>query len=228
MIIVLGGIKGGSGKTTLATNLTVLRASEGRHVLLVDADEQCSASDWAEHRDGLGIPTPWTTIRLAGSAVRTQVQKMAASYDDIIIDTGGRDTTSQRAALTIADILIVPFQPRSLDIWTLGKVISLLSEIRAVNEKLEAFAVVNRADAQGEDNREALRIIDEAEGIKSINSAIGQRKAFSNAAAAGLGVSEMKVIDKKALEELRLVYSAVFNAVNMPSPKRQNSGVLVS
>lgn len=48
MIIVVGGIKGGSGKSTLTTNLTVNRALEGKRVLLVDADEQRSASDWAE------------------------------------------------------------------------------------------------------------------------------------------------------------------------------------
>jgi len=224
MIVVLGGIKGGSGKTTLATNLTVIRALEGKRVLLVDADEQRSASDWSEHREGLGISTPWTTIQLAGSAVRTQVQKMADNYDDIIVDTGGRDTTSQRAALTIADMLVVPFQPRSLDIWTLGKVISLLVEIRAVNAKLQAFAVINRADAQGDDNKGAWRIIDEADGITSIDVTVGQRKAFSNAAAAGLGVIEMKNSDKKAVDELRAVCSAVFCGGNVTANKRQVNG----
>ena len=44
MIVVIGGIKGGSGKTTPATNLTVMRTLEGRNILLVDADDQCSAS----------------------------------------------------------------------------------------------------------------------------------------------------------------------------------------
>ena len=46
MIVVVGGIKGGSGKTTVATNLAVLRASGGHDVLLVDADDQETASDF--------------------------------------------------------------------------------------------------------------------------------------------------------------------------------------
>jgi chromosome partitioning protein len=75
MIIVVGGIKGGSGKTTLATNLTVMRAREGKKVLLVDAGEQRSASDWADQREGLGIKTDWLTIQLAGKGIYAQLQR---------------------------------------------------------------------------------------------------------------------------------------------------------
>ena len=139
-IIVVGGIKGGSGKTTIATNVAVVRSVEGkRKVLLVDADEQRSASDWAEHRESMGIATPWTTVSLLGAAVRTQVLKLSKDYDDVVIDTGGRDTTSQRSALTIADIFLAPFQPRSLDVWTIGEVSSLLSEIRLGQFKTESL-----------------------------------------------------------------------------------------
>lgn len=211
MIIVIGGIKGGSGKTTLCTNLAVIRALQGKRVLLVDADDQRSASDWAEHREGLGITTPWTTIQLNGASVRTQILKMAKDYDDILIDTGGRDTTSQRSALTIADIFLAPFQPRSLDVWTIGKVVSLINEIKTVNHNLKAFAVINRADPQGIDNQDAADIIKETEGIIYLSTAIGQRKAFANAAAEGLGIIELKAQDKKAIAEIKQLCSALFD-----------------
>jgi chromosome partitioning protein len=211
-IIVVGGIKGGSGKTTLSTNLAVLRAvEEKRKVLLVDADEQRSASDWAEHRESLGIPTPWTTVSLLGASVRSQLLKMAEDYDDVIVDTGGRDTTSQRSALTAADMFLAPFQPRSLDVWTIGKVSSLLSEIRTVNQNLKAFAVINRGDAQGADNEGAAEILKESEGIIYLASTICQRKAFANAAAEGLGVIELKSQDKKAIAEIKQLCQALFN-----------------
>lgn len=51
MIVVCGGIKGGSGKTTLATNLAVIRAAAGHDVLLVDADDQETASDFTIQRN---------------------------------------------------------------------------------------------------------------------------------------------------------------------------------
>ena len=214
MIVVVGGIKGGSGKTTICTNLTVLRATQGKRILLVDADEQRSASDWAEHRESLGLKSPWTTIQLTGKNVFNQIQKMRKDYDDILIDTGGRDTTSQRSALGIADIFLAPFQPRSLDVWTMGKVSSLLSEIRTFNSKLKAFAIINRADPLGTDNKDASDILLEAEGINLIPHLIGSRKAFANAASEGLGVTEIKTKDKKAIEEIKTLCQYLFNTKN--------------
>ncbi len=202
MITVIGGIKGGSGKTTICTNLAVIHALKGKKILLVDADEQKSASDWASHRESLGIPTPWTTIQLSGPSVRSQILKMAKDYDDIFIDTGGRDTTSQRAALTIADIFIAPFQPRSLDVWTIGMVSTLILEIKAVNPRLRSYAIINRADPSGSDNNDASEIIMEFGVIKLIPHQIGSRKAFANAASLGMGVVELKVQDKKATSEI--------------------------
>jgi MinD superfamily P-loop ATPase len=46
MILVAGGTKGGSGKTTIATTVAIMRAAEGRDVLLIDADDQETASDF--------------------------------------------------------------------------------------------------------------------------------------------------------------------------------------
>ena len=80
MIIVVGGIKGGSGKTTVATNLAVIRAKDGRDVLLVDADDQETATDFTvlrnERMDG---NAGYTSIKLAGPAVRTQTHACKAS-----------------------------------------------------------------------------------------------------------------------------------------------------
>ena len=51
MIVVCGGIKGGSGKTTVAINLAVIRALDGYDVLLVDADDQETATDFTRQRN---------------------------------------------------------------------------------------------------------------------------------------------------------------------------------
>ncbi len=209
-IICVGGIKGGSGKTTIASNLAVIRAKQKRKVLLVDADEQRSISDWAEHRESLGIETSWTTVQLSGPAVRLQILKMSPDYDDVIVDTGGRDTTSQRSALTISHIFLAPFQPRSLDVWTVGKVTSLISEIKAVNPTLKSYAFINRGDSQGQDNEGAAEILKEHKELTYLPCIICQRKSFSNSAAEGIGVVEMKIPDKKAITEINQLCDLLF------------------
>lgn len=212
MIIVAGGIKGGSGKTTVATHLAVMRALQGRDVLLIDADDQETATDFTALRnERLPEGAGYTSIKLTGASVRTETLRLAKKYEDIVIDTGGRDTTSQRAALTVADKLIVPFVPRSFDVWTLEKVASLVEEMRAANLQLKAFVFLNRADPQGRDNDEAAELLREAGGLEFLDTPIGTRKAFGNAASQGLAVTELKQQDLKATQEINTLFRTLFD-----------------
>jgi len=183
VILAVGNTKGGVGKTTLAVNLAILRALAGRDVLLVDGDEQGTAASFTDLRaEQLGTPG-YTAVSLQGTAVRTQVRQMAGKYDDVLIDVGGRDTGSLRAALTVADRLLVPVQPRSFDVWAVERMAELVTEARALNERLEAFSVLNAADAQGRDNEEAAAALREVPSIAYLPGPVVRRKAFPNAAA---------------------------------------------
>lgn len=225
MIITVGGIKGGSGKTTVATHLAIIRASEGQDVLLIDADDQETASDFTVFRNERTDTGPsYTSIKLTGAAVRTQTLRLLDKYQDIVIDTGGRDTSSQRAALSVADVLLVPFVPRSFDIWTLEKVGALINEMHPANPKLKAFTFLNRADPRGQDNDDAAQVLKDTEALEYANLALGSRKAFSNAAAQGLAVTELKPGDPKAIEEVMMLYRYVFD-IRQRSPRPQHKVV---
>lgn len=218
MIIIVGGIKGGSGKTTVATNLAVIRASEGHDVLLVDADDQETATDFTVLRNDKAVEgAGYTSIKLTGSSVRTEILRLSKKYQDVIIDVGGRDTTSQRAALAVGNILLVPFVPRSFDIWTLEKVSDLVAEMKTANPNLKAFTFINRADPRGQDNDEASEVLKDTSELVFIKTPLGARKAFSNAAASGLSVAELKPLDAKASEEIMALYNFVFDAKMVPS-----------
>lgn len=213
MIYTIGGIKGGTGKTTVATNLAVWLSKQGQgtDVLLIDADEQESATDFTAFREQtLNGETGYTAIKLTGDQVRSQVSKLKGKYDHIVIDSGGRDTVSQRAALVVSDIVLLPFQPRSYDFWTITKVQNLLNEIRAVKpNELKAFVFLNRADVRSAENRETAEALGQIEGIEFIDVQLGNRKAFANAAGQGLSVIELSPQDEKATMELNALFSAI-------------------
>ena len=108
MIIICGGIKGGGGKTTIALNLGIMRGLSGKDVLLVDADsiDNGNASDFSALRDEVLDKKYYTHVKINGKAIAKDIPSMAGKFDDIIIDVGGQDSLSQRAALTIADKLL--------------------------------------------------------------------------------------------------------------------------
>lgn len=211
MIIVLAHTKGGVGKSTLAVNIAVERARAGRDALLVDADEQATATDFTTLRsEQLGKPG-YTAVSLSGASVRTQVLQLRSKYEDIIIDAGGRDGAGLRAALTVSDVALVPFQPRSFDLWTLEKIVALLTEVQPYRETpLRAVAVLNFLDPTGRDNLVAAEVLTGNQMIGYLHTPIGRRKAFPNAAAEGRAVCELKPQDRKATAEIAALVRAVF------------------
>lgn len=212
MITIVGGIKGGGGKTTLATNLCVMRSATCKKVLLVDADEQKTCSDWVEQRKALGIETKWTTIQLMGRFIHSDLSRMVNDYDDVIVDVGGRDTTSQRSALSIADVCLIPFKPKSFDLWTLGKVRAMIYEIQTINPSMKVVAIVNQAECRGRDAQDAINMIKEIEEFICLETAIGNRKIFSNASSEGKGIVEIKKSDPKAESEMKMLYNYLYSS----------------
>lgn len=216
MIYTIGGIKGGSGKTTIAVSMAVLLSKMGRKVLLVDADVQATATEFSRWRTESLEDTGFTSIQLAEIQVRNEVRKLKANYDDIIIDAGGRDTASQRAALIVSDMVIVPFAPRSFDIWTLEQVERLVQEMQIANPDLQAFAVLNKVDHNERDRADALQYIQESGTFQALISQLFERKAFANAAANGLAVTEVKPKNPKAEAELCALVEEI---VSLPQRK---------
>lgn len=213
MIVTIGNTKGGVGKTTLAVNIAIARALAGRDVWLVDADRQGTAQMAISLRAESGHEPLIACSQYAdGPVLRSQVQQQAKKYDDVIIDAGGRDSTALRAALVLSDVLLVPFQPRSYDVWALNDMAALVDEARSVRDGLNVFAVLNCADpgSSSSDNTEAAAAVADVPQFEYLPTPIRRRKAFANAAGQGLSVLELSPKDAKAIDELNHLISVLF------------------
>ena len=210
MIVVVGNVKGGVGKTTLAINFAITRAARGRDVLLIDGDEQGTALTFTALRSEQAGLHDYTAVALSGPSVRAQARQLAPKYDDLLIDVGGRDTGSLRAALTIADTLLIPFQPRTFDVWAIDHMRALIEDAATINEKLKAYSVLNAADAIGKDNEDAAAVLRQCTNIHYLDCPLVRRKAFPNAAAQGKGVEEYTPRDPKAIDELTTLMAFIY------------------
>lgn len=206
MIYTVANTKGGVGKTTLSVQLALSLALQGREVLLIDGDRQGTASLSIAARSEAGRhPLVACAQYTDGPMLRGQLQAQRSKYDDIVIDVGGRDSTALRAALGLTDILIVPFAPRSYDVWALDDIIGLVDEALSMRDKFPIKAVLNLADPgeRSTDNAEAAEAVKGYEQIEYMPTPIRRRKSLANASALGLHVSEMSPKDARAVEEIK-------------------------
>jgi chromosome partitioning protein len=213
MILTVGNTKGGVGKTTLALQIAISRALAGRDVWLIDGDRQGTSTAAVAARAESGRePGLGCAQYFDGPTLRSQVIQQRGKWDDIVIDVGGRDSSALRAALILTDVLVVPFAPRSFDVWALEDMAALIEEARSVRDGLDAVVLLNLADPgdASNDNREAAEAASTLPQFRYLPHPIRRRKAFANASAAGLSVHELTPRDPKAISELDNVVSSLF------------------
>lgn len=213
MIVLVGGEKGGTGKTTIATNLAALRALAKRDVLLIDTDAQGSASYWAQCRDEEKLQPRVACIQKFGKGLQAEVQDLAHRYQDIVIDAGGRDSVELRASLVVAERVYIPIQASQFDIWTLGRMDDLVSSAQGFNPELRAWVVISRASTNPavRETSETGDLLADFEHLALAQAVICDRIAYRKAARDGRCTAEMRPADSKAVAEMNALYAEVFN-----------------
>jgi chromosome partitioning protein len=223
MIILVGGEKGGTGKSTIATNLATMRTTKGIDTLLFDIDPQKTSTFWASRRDENNISPRITScqkildsrILNAGVVIRNELKALMSKYENIIVDAGGAASEVLRAAMTMADILILPLMPSSFDIWTLGTVNNLISEVKHTNPNIIAKVVYNKVAPHPQtaksEMEESNEILSDFESIKRFDTILIYRVAIRRSQSKGQAIVEYRPLDDKANEEINSLYREVFN-----------------
>lgn len=186
-IIAVTGLKGGVGKSTVAANLATCYHASGRRVLAVDADPQGTLRSWAAVAAEGGVEGP-PVVGVDSRALSREIPNLGRDYDVIVIDCPARLGPESRAAMMVADLVLLPSQPGPADAWALRQTLDVLAEAQAVRPQLEARIVLNRVDSRTTLS-ELARANADGLDVEVLGEGLGNRVAFAEAILAGKGVS---------------------------------------
>lgn len=188
MIISVVNQKGGAGKTTIAVNLCAALAAEGKRILLLDADPQQTAQDWAAVRKN--APS-FRVVGLAKPVLHKAVPRLIADYnfDCVIIDGAPRNYEVSRSAIEAADLVLIPVQPSGADFWASRETVNLTKETQASKPTQKSMFVISRKidrTVLGRDIANGLADF----GIPILRAATTQRVIYAETLTAGSTVIE--------------------------------------
>ena len=221
-IITVANTKGGVGKTTVALQIAVARAMQGKDVWYVDGDRQQTGLMALTLRESQKVKAQISCASYPnGTLLGRQVMLQADKWDTIVIDVGGYDNTQLRTALGVCDVLITPFPPRTFDTGALSQMSSVVEEV-SVQRKgdVPAYAILNCADpSDSADNRDSISALADYPNIQFLDAPLCRRKAYASASGFGVSVAELKIKDPKAIAEVEKLVGAIFDEqVNLTKP----------
>lgn len=130
-VVVVGNLKGGTGKSTLAVNVACVLAERGRRVALLDADPQATAAEWVA-RGALPI---WSVhLPVSGLADtelwRKQLEALRLEHDVVVVDLPAVVTPVLAAAFLFATLILIPTSTGSIEIAGTRRVLRYIEAAR--------------------------------------------------------------------------------------------------
>ena len=206
MMILVGGEKGGSGKSCLAQNLAVYFARDkDAIVLMIDCDPQRTTSDWIQARNTDPTLPAINCIQLYGK-IRNDLLSLNQHYDYVIVDCGGQDNLALRAAMSVADHVVIPLRPKRRDLKTVPHMEDMLSTCKMVNPKMLASFVITQCPSLP---NQAGRILEAKDvcssyGINVLNAVTFSRNVYDDSEEKGSSVLEIDPDGKAAAEMISI------------------------
>ena len=204
MLTVVGNLKGGTGKSTVAFNLAVWLAHDKIGVKAFDLDPQCTLVDVNDVRTEDGYePTFDVSTDLAELEALAKDKKRK---QPIIVDMSATNMFAMEKAISLADRILIPIQPSQADIWSTQRFLKIVNNNINKKKKTEVLGFLNRADThigvrETDEAEQALKMM---QGIKPLGIRLHQRTAYRRSFSEGLGVFELDPMGKASKEMKKL------------------------
>ena len=218
MLILVGGEKGGSGKSCLAQNLAVYFSKDPQsRVLMVDCDPQRTTADWSQARNSNPALPLINCIQLYGK-IRNDLQSLNQHYEHVIVDCGGQDNLALCAAMSVADHVLIPLRPKRRDLKTVPLMEDMISTCKIVNPKMLASFVMTQCpllpnqELPNQENRileskEACRAL----GVNVLQSVTFNRHIYDESEETGASVLEIEPDGAAAFEIIAIAEELLAN-----------------
>lgn len=191
--------KGGTGKTTLAINISVAAEQAGHTTALIDLDPQASAARWRDNREE---ETPAVVSAHASRLAETLHIAKEEGATLAVIDTAPHTETAALDAAHAAQFVIIPCKPTLIDLQAIGSTINIIKIA-----DVPAHVVMNSVPPRG-DLTEQARLAISHYDMPCAPCTVGQRVAFNHAYTAGLTVQEYEPRGK-ASGEIKDLYTYI-------------------
>jgi chromosome partitioning protein len=204
MLTVVGNLKGGTGKSTVAFNLAVWLAHDKTGVMAFDLDPQCTLVDVCEVRQEDGFePSVDVSTDLAELEALAKDKKRK---QPIIVDISASNMPAMERAISLADRILIPVQPSQADIWSTQRFLKIVHNSLDARNKTEVLGFINRADTHigVRETDEAEQALQMLQGIKALDIRLYQRTAYRRSFSEGLGVFELDPMGKASKEMKKL------------------------
>lgn len=223
-ILTVANQKGGAGKTTVTMNLAGSMAARGYRVLVVDADPQGTAVQYAAQAEEGSFPARVVGLAAAGAKVHNELRKHIADNDIIIVDTPPSiDAVQPSSAMLVSDLIIVPVPPSPPDLWAVLPVRQKIEQISVTNETVVVRLLLNKFNSRRALAGPAMAALEEI-GIPVLNRRLSALTAYQNAAARGVWVGELKAEAGDSRREVALLTDELLELMGLPAKNRAGEG----
>lgn len=196
-------LKGGSGKTTVATHLAIGAHLRGLDTLVVDIDPQLSARDILGARDDSG---PACVTCSGRNVLAAQFGALAQRRDLLIVDTPAGAVEDVSEAIVLADFAVLVVRPTLIDLSGLARTLTIVRRLAKPHAVVVNQAPVARGNVEAPLVKRALKGLDFMQApVAPI--IVRSRSIYQTALERGRSAEEMT--DRSAATEMAALWDFV-------------------